>query len=192
MRSHHLLPALAVLLVAGCERGPGTEPQLARDGPAASAGASSPVDVGGTWVHTETVWLTFAGLAAPAFGVAPEGPVLHVTCEVVGTLTLDQDGSTFTGTLTFDDARTACRTKGGQTASAPWANPYTAAISGSVTGHALHFDQVEPDGIVCPKNGSATVVDGIATRLDIRGRCDLSAFPFRPASARNASTETRP
>ena len=186
------IPPLAVLLVTGCAGDGPLAAATASRAPVASADAAATIEVGGTWNHVETVHLTFTGDAAPAFGVAYEGPVLRVTCDVVGTMTLAQDGATFTGTLAFDDARTTCRTAGGQDGSAPWAVPYTAALSGRVTGHAIHITQVEPEGIVCTKHGSATVAGGVATRLDIRGGCDLSAFPFRPAMARNFSTATRP
>lgn len=193
MGTNRWIPSLAVLLVTGCAGDGPSGAVAAPRTPSANVGvAGAAIDVDGTWDHVETVHLTFTGEAAAAFGVVAEGPVLHVTCDVVGTMTLDQDGATFTGTLAFDDARTTCRTAGGQTGSAPWTVPYSAALSGRVTGHAIHITQIEPEGIVCTKHGSATVAGGVATRLDIRGGCDLSAFPFRPATARNLSTATRP
>jgi hypothetical protein len=171
----------------GLTQGSGT-PQ-----PAASSQSAS-VSVDGVWNYQEDTVLLFPGDLAPAFGLAPEGPVLQIHCSSPnGMLTLNQTGSTITGTL--EHPTSSCRTKGGQAAPPPWGLPYRATLTGRITGRGLHLDQLDdpaaPGAVACPKNGTVQVAGGTAVGLKTVGRCDLSGLGVRPAVASNSATGTR-
>lgn len=155
---------------------------------------AAPVSVDGVWSYQEDTVLLFAGDLAPAFGLAPEGPVLQIHCSSPdGVLTLHQTGSTITGTLEHPTG--SCRTKGGQVAPPPWGLPYRATLTGRITGLALHLNQIDdppaPGAVACPKNGTIQVAGGTAVGLETVGRCDLSGFGVRPAVATNSAMGAR-
>jgi hypothetical protein len=78
---------------------------------------------------------------------------------------------------------------------APWPLPYTATLTGHVTGRAVYIDQVDdaPPGVRCPKYGSLRVAGGDVVEIRTNGSCDLSAaLPFQPATATNSGTAVRP
>jgi hypothetical protein len=161
--------------------------------PAASSQAA-PVSVDGVWNYQEDTVLLFAADLAPAFGLAPEGPVLQIHCSSPdGVLTLNQTGSSITGTLEHPTG--SCRTKGGQVFPPPWGLPYRGTLSGRITGRALHLDQIDdppaPGAVACPKDGTIEVAGGTAIGLKTVGRCDLSGFGVRPAVAKNSATGVR-
>jgi hypothetical protein len=161
--------------------------------PAASSQAA-PISVDGIWDYQEDTVLQLAGDLAPAFGLAPEGSVLQIRCSSPdGVLTLNQTGSTITGTLEHPTG--SCLTKGGQAVPPPWGLPYRATLTGRITGRALHLDQLDdppvPGAVACTKNGTIQVAGGTAVGLRTVGRCDLSGFGVRPAVATNSATGTR-
>ena len=170
---------------------------LTQDGGTAQPAASSqatPVSVDGVRNYQEDTVLLFAGDLAPAFGLVPEGAVLQIHCSSPdGVLTLNQTGSTITGTLEHPTG--SCRTKGGQAAPPPWGLPYRATLTGRITGRALHLEQLDdpaaPGAVACPKNGTIQVAGGTAVGLKTVGRCDLSGLGVRPAVATNSATGTR-
>lgn len=155
-----------------------------------AARASGPFDIGGAWQFAEETSLTFPGELAASLGIAPEGPVLHVSCSSPqGVLTITQSGSTFTGTLTHPAS--SCVTRGGQTVQPPWTLPYEATLSGRLTGRALDIQQFDVVGPVeCTKKGTLQVAGGTVTGMRTKGRCDLSSLPFR-ATATNSGMATR-
>jgi hypothetical protein len=159
-----------------------------------SPATATALTVDGTWHYHEDSFLVFPGDLAGALGLEWEGPVLHLRCTSPdGVLTLSQSGSAFTGSLVHPTG--TCRTAGGQQTAPPWALPFHATIAGAVTGKALHFDQTDdpPDPmgpVICSKHGTIQVDAGVAVELETTGRCDLSAFPFRPATATNTGTAT--
>jgi hypothetical protein len=171
--------------------------ELTQDSGAAQPAALSKaarVGVDGVWNYREDTVLLFPGELAPAFGLAPEGPLLRLYCSSPdGVLTLSQTGSTVTGTL--EHPTSSCRTKGGQAAPPPWGLPYRASLTGRITGRALHLEQRDepavPGAVVCRKLGTIQVAGGTAVRLRTVGRCDLSALGVRPAVATNSATGTR-
>lgn len=168
MRSTILVPALFAALAAGCT-----------DDPLAEAG---PIDISGTWHYTETtVMVVHAGPEITRLDcVSPEGE-----------LTIQQDGTTFTGTLTHSAG--TCLLADGTQAPTPWELPYRAELSGSISGDLFHFDQFDLPGqppVHCPKHGSITLSGDTAIEIRTTGICDLSSLPF-PAMATNSAVATR-
>ena len=164
-------------------------PACAQDDPLATEASSvlsqavAAPDINGVWNYSETTFLV----------LKPEDDVLHLTCTSPnGELTINQTGSTFTGTLTYQTG--TCETKDGQAVPTPWALPYNATLSGRITGNALHIDQYDAppsQPVHCPKNGTIRLEDGVPVALMTKGRCDLSDLPFRPAMATNEGVAVR-
>ncbi len=179
MRTRFLLSALAAALLTGCT---GDHPVAPPDAPSLAQGGAA-LDISGVWNYVEETFLV----------LKPEGEVLHLRCvSPDGVLTIDQTGSTFTGTLVHPTG--SCMTKDGQVVPPPWELPYEAVLSGRITGRALHIDQFDAPPappVHCPKNGTIRVSGGEAVGLTTVGRCDLSFLPFRPATATNSGTATR-
>jgi hypothetical protein len=166
----------AATLFAGCAESPGpSEPFPA---PAAAVMAAAAIDISGSWSYDETTVLI----------MKPDGQ-LHGTCRLPdGVLTLVQDGATFTGTLIHPT--TTCTDRAGHPLPAPWALPYQAIVSGSITGRALHITQHDAPPaapVLCTKNGVLSLSGGVAVALQTTGRCDLSFLPF-PAVATNSAS----
>jgi hypothetical protein len=150
--------------------------------PTAAAGRTVP-DVDGDWTWNEHVILILpGGIASAIFGVAPEGPVMHLTCETWGHLAIQQNGSSFSGST---DQQGSCITKGGQTTlMTPF--PPGFDIAGSITGHAVHFSTVGLGPGECSYHGSLSVDDGVATFLNATGGCDIP-LPFHPNMDKSVS-----
>lgn len=174
---------VAAALLAGC--GDQVQPLAPVEHTAiVTAAQISVVDISGAWNYAETSVLV----------IKPGGEVLQIICfSPDGVLTIDQNGSTFTGTLTHPTS--ICEMKDGQVVPAPWPLPYEATLSGRITGRGIHIDQFDAPPappVHCPKQGAIEVTGGEAVGLRTTGRCDLSFLPFRPATARNSATATRP
>jgi hypothetical protein len=177
MRTRLLLCAVTAGLVTACA---GDHPVAVPDAPLLAQGAGATLDISGVWDYVEETFMV----------VKPAGEVLHLRCvSPDGILTINQTGSTFTGTLVHPTG--SCETNDGVVIPPPWDLPYEAGIEGRITGRALHIDQQDPV-THCPKNGTIKVSGGIAVELTTVGRCDLSFTPFRPATATNSATATRP
>jgi hypothetical protein len=131
--------------------------------PVTVMGAEVP-DVSGTWEWTSLTPVVVPGDVGPAFwGVNPEGAILHLTCRTWGTLTIVQNGSSFTGT---SDQSAECITKGGQTAAwTPFGPFYT--VSGSIMGHNVTIQGED----FCAWQGSLSVQKGVATAFHTVGGC---------------------
>lgn len=174
--------AIATMLIGCSDRAQPLAPLVETAAVAASQAAM--VDISGTWNYAETSVLV----------VKPGEEVIHIICTSPdGVLTIDQSGATFTGTLTHPTS--ICETKDGQIVPAPWPMPYEAVLSGRISGRSLHIDQFDAPPappVHCVKQGVVRVSDGAAISLQTTGRCDLSLVPFRPATARNSATATRP
>jgi predicted transcriptional regulator len=181
MRTRLLLCAVTAGLVTACA---GDHPVAVPDAPLLVQGAGAALDISGVWDYVEETFMV----------VKPAGEVLHLRCvSPDGILTINQTGSTFTGTLVHPTG--SCMTKDGHVVPPPWDLPYEAGIEGRITGRALHIDQYDaPPGppVHCPKQGAIRVASGEAVELHTTGRCDLSFLPFRPATATNSATATRP
>jgi hypothetical protein len=187
MRLLILIPIAAMLLITGCDsHEAGTFSRS--DAQAAQAAA---IDISGDWLYEVEVRLVFPGFVAPDFGYEQEGPILHLWCTGSGTSSIEQDGSAFTMVSIQDEA--SCRTLGGQVGGAPWP-PGPATSTGSLSGRSLHYvSEPDPAGISCGGNGVVReVAAGKATEIHLRGGCDLSPLPFKPAQAKNAYVLTRP
>jgi hypothetical protein len=144
--------------------------------PYAAPGPIAP-DVGGVWDwHERSVVLAPTEFIVAFFGpLEPEGPVMRLSCDAWGTMTLQQNGSSFSGSTGQDGT---CTTQGGQvTPVTPFPPSFT--VSGSIDGHAVKFDADVGQGIVCSYQGSLSVSNGVATRFDTSGGCDVP-FPFHP------------
>jgi hypothetical protein len=170
--------SLAVLLPACAQDDP-----LAIETSSVLSEARAVPHISGEWNYSETTFLV----------LKPEDDVLHLTCTSPnGELTINQTGSTFTGTLTYQTG--TCETKDGQAVPTPWALPYNATLSGRITGKALHIDQYDAPPsppVHCPKNGTIRLEDGVPVALTTKGSCDLSDLPFRPAMATNEGVAVR-
>jgi hypothetical protein len=185
MRTRAPLALLIPILLGACADQDPTMPAaeagpMLTDAPAALAVA--PLDVSGTWSdvveHTSLV-------------VKPGDAVLHLSCVSSGEMEIVQDGASFTGTLHHTES--ACQLPDGSPFPPPWATPYDATFSGTITGRALHIDQYDAPPAYpthCPKNGTVEGSGGTATLLSTVGTCDLSHLPF-PAQASNRLTAMR-
>jgi len=184
-----LLPAICILLLAGCDTMTETAPVTS---PGLDAANTTAINLGGAWNYDFEVLLVFPGLVAPDFGYQQEGPVLRLNCAGTGTAVFTQDGSNFTATISEDYELVSCVTRGGQVGGPPWP-PGDAHYSGDIRGRSISYVS-EPDaaGISCSANGVLKeVVAGSAMEIHTNGGCDLSAFPFRPAHAKNSAVYTR-
>ena len=157
------LTIAAVLFLTGLER-----PALSADGPVP--------DVSGDWTWNELVILTAPGdVVAALFGVQVEAPVMHVTCQAGGDLTLQQNGISFTGSASQG---WSCVTQGGQpAATAPF--PPAFDVTGSIVGQSVRFTADLGQGFSCSYIGSLRVDSGVATEINSTGGCDVPA-PFHP------------
>jgi hypothetical protein len=170
MRATLVPCGLAAVLLSACSS----------DGPTAP---SETIDISGTWRYHESTIMV----------VQPEQAIMRLECvSPEGVLTIEQNGSTFTGTLTHTAG--TCLTPDGQEVPTPWTLPYHAVLSGSISGHHFHFDQFDEPGeppVRCPKHGSVEVANGQVVQFNTTGFCDLSVLPF-PALSTNTGTATRP
>ena len=149
--------------------------------PAATVGPATP-NISGDWSWDDHLILVAPDYAVMAFfGVTEsEGPVMHVTCHTWGTMHLNQNGASFSGNSDQDGA---CTTQGGQSATTtPF--PPSFDIDGSISGHSVHMNQDVGDGIICSYRGSLTVANGVATKLNATGGCDVP-LPFHPSMNRD-------
>lgn len=180
MRPTILLSLLTAVLLTACTA---DDPVAVPDAASLAQGGSAAIGIDGVWNYAEQTLIV----------AKPEGEVLHLRCASPdGILTINQTGSTFTGTLTHPTG--SCETKDGLIIPPPWDLPYQAVLSGRVTGRAIHIDQFDAPPappVHCPKNGTIKIAGGEAIELTTTGRCDLSFLPF-PFMAKNAGTATRP
>ena len=150
---------------------------------AVAAGQTVP-DISGEWTWRESSIVTVPDYVAEAFwGVVPEGPVMHLTCEAWGGLTVQQNGAVFSGSVT---QQATCVTGGGQqTPTTPF--PGFFDITGSISGHAVRFTTGDlGPGIVCSYSGSLSVADAVATSFNTTGKCD-DPFPIHPSVSKSVS-----
>ena len=143
--------------------------------PALSADATVP-DVSGSWTWSELVILTAPGdVVAALFGVQVEAPVMHLTCQAGGDLTLQQNGTSFSGSASQG---WSCVTHGGQIATtAPF--PPAFDVAGSIVGRSVRFTGDVGQGFTCSYVGSLRVESDVATEINSTGGCDVPA-PFHP------------
>ena len=170
VRGHRILSLLAALVAVGCDGSPITEP----NGASAAVGGASAVDVSGEWVTRGEYVIHLKGDAAALFGVQPEGPRTHLSCEFTGTFSVVQSGATFGGTYT-EAGR--CETPGGQTTQV---DVLGELVGGTVSGRSIHYTLLE-SGVVpveCPQQGAIVELeDGVAWRLQGSGRCIEPGHP---------------
>jgi hypothetical protein len=167
-------------LSIGCEGdtragfGPTGVPQTS----SSAAHAGAPVDVSGTWAWISTELLTLPPFVAEfIFGIEPEGPVTQLRCETSGTMTLDADGRTFSGSTT---QAATCRTGNGIVFVPPpgATPPELQVVDGSLSGHSLKFTLVDDGFTSCAFNGVITDFDqGAATGLRATGKCVIPGHP---------------
>lgn len=173
------IPAvLAVALVTGCADAGPTAPDDASAELAAvdaEAAAQAPIDVGGDWAWTREEILTVPADFAFIFGIAPEGPVTHFTCDLEGVITLVQDGSTLSGVEV--ETGSQCETRGGQVFVQPGLGVQIPIPEGRIVGR--HVELVIGDPVLpCPIRAVITESAG-GTALSMRGtgRCIIPGHP---------------
>lgn len=182
--SRHLTPTLAagaLFMVAACgDAADPTSPAIDESDHVAVLGGSSnaqaPVDISGAWDWHETGRVNLTVEAATMFGVTPEGPRTHITCESGGTLTIVQTGDTFTG---FATQSSLCESNGGQVfVPAPFP-PALDVVDGRINGRHIEF-VFGAGPIPCPYKASARVEGGAVAALVGTGRCIVPGHPQSP------------
>jgi hypothetical protein len=174
-RSAHRALGLLIPLIAACGDSVITAPGSDAPNEPAFGLVGGAIDLNGTWDWTETTVIKTQAWAVPLFfGVQAEGPITHITCQAQGTLSLTQNGSTFSGSSTQSGS---CETKGGQPVLAPFP-PTLDLIDGQIIGRSYRFTWDAgpfPLGghIFCPNHGAIRVKDGAATELRGSGDCLL-------------------
>jgi hypothetical protein len=154
--------ATTSILIAGCsDPGPTqVEPQFA-------AGSAQVADLSGEWAWSETTVIKARAFIVPIlFGIAPEGPITHITCATTGTMQLTQTGTTFTGSA---QQSSSCVTKGGLAVPAPF--PPSLQVAGHVTGGSFRF--TFDAGIACDYQGAIVARQKSALRLQGSGDCQI-------------------
>jgi hypothetical protein len=162
-----LLALLAAFWAAGCGKdavAPTPEARAARAG-----GGAQVIDLSGQWAWSETVTTLFPPFIAGLIGIEPEGPVTHATCTDAGVLTIVQTGDTFVGTAT---QTSTCATRGGQQYVPPFP-PLLDVLDGRVHGRSFEFEFSGG----CPYHGTASLDDGVATRIGGTGKCEIVLHP---------------
>jgi hypothetical protein len=168
-----LVAAALALVLGGCSADAPTEPGML---PAyAVAAAASPISVAGDWHWTREERLTFPPFAALAiFGVQPEGERTVATCHAEGTISFNQDGTSFSGTEVT--VAGICETQGGQA----FAIDPAASVAGEVVGRvSLHM--IFQGMVPCLLHAVARdITDGVANALAGGGRCIIPGHPQSP------------
>jgi hypothetical protein len=177
LRSIPVFLAVAPLWLGGCSADDATGPVPGDPAGLAFTHATGPVDISGEWSLSRILQVTAPDWVAELiFGIEPEGPVTVFWCESVGSMTLSQAGSEFTGAAAW--ASNECETRGGQVFSAGFP-PIT--IDGQISGRSLRFDWIEPGGLVCPQHGRiGDLANGVAGHLSGTGRCIVPGHPLSP------------
>lgn len=136
----------------------------------------SVVNVSGSWSWSAIEQLTFpAWVAEGIFEIDPEGPTTLARCTGSGTLTLVQDGASFTGTMQHTAAE--CVTKGGQAFVDALAFVPRPVTGGEVTGRKIRFTT---DGVVVDCQYGAVIAqmdNSVALSLEGRSHCTLPGHP---------------
>jgi hypothetical protein len=172
-----VLLVFSPLWLGACSPDDATGPKPGDPAGLAFTQAAGPVDISGEWSLSRVLQVTAPDwVAVLIFGIEPDGPVTVFRCESVGSMTLSQAGSEFTGTAAW--ASNACETRGGQVFSAGFP-PIT--IDGQISGRSLRFDWIEPGGLVCPQHGRiGDLANGVAVALSGTGRCIVPGHPLSP------------
>ncbi|MCI0435947.1 MAG: hypothetical protein L0271_20260, partial [Gemmatimonadetes bacterium] len=112
-KPHVVVPVLALTtaVLGACGETHLTEPVSDLTGAFKPAWLQA-ADLSGTWQWSETTKVAARPFtAAVFFGIQPEGPITHLTCESAGQLTINVvTGSTFVGSATQSSE---CVTRGG-------------------------------------------------------------------------------
>jgi hypothetical protein len=167
-------------LVSACTgdtAGP-TAAQHSRIPAAAAAAAAAAADLSGGWTFAREVKITAPPWVAElVFGVEPEGSVTHIRCADTGSMTLEPDGTGFSGMAWRLEG--TCETAGGQVF--PMAPSLIQIADGSVRGRSAHFDWVEDGYLRCPYH--AVLSGGGLEHLAGTGRCIVPGHPQSPVPA---------
>jgi hypothetical protein len=170
MRTPLLVPALATLLLIGCDAsGPaGLDP--GSDILAQSVAAQgTPADISGVWSYSDQNFIHLDEFSAGLFGFAPEGRRTTIRCDHIGSLTVVQDGSTFGATF---DGHATCVSAGG----AVVAGPSQSFMEGTIVGASLQL--LRTDGpIQCPGGGTIRSKGGVAVGMAGTLRCIEPGHP---------------
>lgn len=169
-KQQHSIPvlALAVAVLGACSETPLTEPVSDLAG-AVAPDRLSASDLDGTWQWWEKTTVAARPLTAAMFGIPPEGPMTHFTCESGGQLTITAvTGTTFVGSATQSSE---CVTRGGFVFNPPLFPASLQLVNGEIRGHSFRFD-FSAGGIPCPHAGAIRVHGG--TPMELRGSGDCA------------------
>jgi hypothetical protein len=161
MRTSLLTPALAALLLIGCDaNGPaGLDLDSSGDAMRAQTAAAqvAPADISGLWAWSDQNFIHLDEFSTGLFGFAPEGRRTTIRCTHTGIQTVVQDGSTFTSSF---DGHATCVSAGG----AVVAGPARYDVRGSIVGQSIHL-VLEDGPIQCPGHGAIRSEGGVAVAM---------------------------
>jgi hypothetical protein len=167
-----LIPALALLLLAGCSDQEAVGP-LAENHTVVAAGAvnAATPDISGVWQQERDLVIHLAAWAAPMFGLTPEGQRTTLRCSLTGTVDITQTGAAFSATYTEQGE---CTTPGGQSVQ----NMGAGDMDGTISGRSISAIAVgHPGPVECPQRGSIRVVNGAAIEISGMGNCYEPGHP---------------
>jgi hypothetical protein len=167
-----LIPALAVLLLAGCtDRETLGPPSASYSVVTAGAANAATPDISGSWLQERDLFIHLAAWAAPMFGITPEGERTTLRCSLTGTAEISQNGASFTATYAEQGA---CTTPGGQSVQVGGSGEMDGDISGrSISASAIGY----PGPVECPQRGSIRVVNGVAVEISGMANCIEPGHP---------------
>lgn len=143
---------VAAAVLAGCgESAQPLEPDPSFAVQQAQAGV---IDISGTWLLEFENFIHLTEDAARFhFGLEPEGTRTTLRCTASGSMTLDQDGTTFTGA---SGGSSTCVTTGGQVLQLTGGGPI---VDGQIRGRSVHFTTMDGP-VACPARGAIKTVAG--------------------------------
>jgi hypothetical protein len=156
--SRKLAWVVAAALLAGCgDSAPLIGPV---DGHvAAKAAQASGIDVAGAWTVEHENFIHLDEFSAQLFGFVPEGTRTTIRCAASSLMTLQQDGSSFTGSYLPLEA--VCVSSGGQSVTSPPGAPASDIVDGEIRGGSVQFTLLgEPGPVACYARGVVTELDG--------------------------------
>jgi hypothetical protein len=175
------LAGIAALLGCSDATGPAAPPAAAV---AALLAQPAPPQIGGEWHETRTNFIHLTPFAAELWGFVAEGARTTIRCSAEGTMSLIQDGSSFSGSLTEEFV---CISQGGQ--QREFGPETTDIVDGKIGGQAIAFTLIgQPGPVNCPANGVISAEDGVAVAMRGTWRC---IEPGHPRSVWNTASPPR-
>lgn len=179
-RKQVLIGAMGAALATGCSEALTSVSSTGTGRPdAATTHANAPaIDVSGEWVWSRELSLIFpVWVAQGVFGIEPEGPSTSARCTGSGTMTLVQNGSSFSGVSQNTEGQ--CVTRGGQVFPGVAPDLPQPVEDGVIRGRSLNLHLIAAGGSLdCTSHAVVTELDGgTATALRGGGPCIIPGHP---------------